>query len=326
MGDIRLTLACGDYDINQGLITGEIKPRGIDLTVVHMASPERHWRMWRHLEFDICEISMCSMLIVKGHNTHPFTAIPVFPHRRFRHGYFFVNAAAGIKTAKDLEGKRIGLRTWQTTAVHWGRGILQDQYGVNLQSCKWFTQDEEDIPVIWPIKGFDVQRVPAGRDVDEMLCKGELDAVLYPETLPSIIKGDPRVKRLFEDAKAEEMAHYKDTGLFPIMHTVVLRNDVYEKHPWAAVEMLQAFQKSKDLAFKKMINPRRTSLAWIQDLYEEQQRVMGNNPWPYDLGPSNRKHLELMVKWGVEHGLMPKSIKVEEFFAPNSLEPLPAYV
>lgn len=324
--DICLTLACGDYDINRGLLDGQVTPRGIHLAAVSMSSPERHWRMMRGMEFDVCEISMCSTLVMKAHNTHPLTAIPVFPHRRFRHGYIFVNAGAGIRTPKDLEGKRIGLRTWQTTAVHWIRGILQDEYSVDLSSMHFYTQDEEDIPVIWPVKGFHVERVPAGRNVDEMLCKGDLEAAFYPETLPSIVRENPLIKRLWDDPKAEEIRFYQKTGLFPLMHTVVFRNDVLERYPWAAVEILRAFRQSKELAFRRMLDPRNISLAWVQALVEEQKRVMGPDPWPYDLGESNRKHLELMVRWGVEFGLMPSPIEVEDFFFPPTLEVPPVYV
>jgi 4,5-dihydroxyphthalate decarboxylase len=238
----------------------------------------------------------------------------------------FVNASAGIDSPKALEGKRIGLRTWQTTAIHWIRGMLRDDYGVDLTSVHFFTQDEEDVPVIWPIKGYKVERVPRGRNVDEMLCQGDLDAVFYPETLQSIVRGDARVKRLWDDPKAEEIKYFQRTGLFPLMHTVVFHDRVLEQHPWAAVEMLQAFRRSKALAFQKLNDPRHVSLAWVQALAEEQKRLMGADPWSYDLDPSTRKHLELMIRWGVDFGLMPAQVEPEAFFFPSTLQVMPAYV
>lgn len=326
MSNIRLTLACGDYDINRGLIDGRVNPRGIDLVVLPMSSPERHWRMHRSQEFDVCEISLASTLVARGHGTHPFTAIPVFPHRRFRHGYVFTNVAAGIANPKSLEGKRVGVRTWQTTAVHWIRGMLRDDYGVDLTSIRFYTQDEEDIPVIWPIKGFRVERVPPDRNVDEMLCKGDLDAVFYPETLPSIARGDSRVKRLWDDPKSEEIRYFQKTGWFPLMHTVVFRDVVLEKYPWVAVELLQAFRRCKELAFQRLNDPRHVSLAWAQALLEEQKRLMGPDPWSYDLDESNRKHLELMILWGVDFGLMPQRIDPSRLFFAPALDALPSYV
>ena len=326
MEPLHLTLACGDYDLTRPLIDGEVRPRGIELTVLPMPSPERHWRMWRHQEFDVCEISLCSLIIAKGRKTHPFTAIPVFPHRRFRHSYVFVRADAGIREPKDLEGKRTGLRTWQTTAVHWIRGILQDDYGVDLTTVRFYAQHQEDIPDILPLRRFHVERVPPGRDIEEMLLSGDLDAVFYPETLPAVHRGDPRVRRLWEDAKAEEIRHFRRTGCFPIMHVVVFRDEVLERHPWAAVELLRAFRQAKELAYRRLRDPRRISLAWVEHLLEEQRRVLGPDPWAYDLGPSNRMHLERMIKWAVDFELIPEPLPPEALFFPPALDEPPVDV
>ena len=321
---IQLTLACGSYDINQGLIDGSVKPQGIDLTVLTYPSPQRHWRMLVHQEFDICELSMASYLLVHSRGSHPFIAIPAFPHRRFRHSYIFINSESGIRTAKDLEGRKVGLRTWQTTAGLWMRGILQDEYGVDLKKVQWFTQDQEDIPFT-PPPGISIQLVPEGKTVTGMLETGELDALIYPELPEAIKRGDPRVKRLFDDYKQEEIRYFKKTGFFPIMHTVVIKNSVLEKYPWAAVNMLEAFRKSKDLAFKKMEDPRKISLAWVRELIEEQKQVLGNDPWCYNL-PDNRDALNTMIRWSYEQGMSSRMFPAEELFFPPSLDELPQYV
>ncbi len=324
MSKIHLTLACGTYDINRGLIDGEVQPQGIDLTVLTYASPQRHWRMGRNEEFDVCEFSMSTFLMLQGRGDNPFVAIPAFPHRRFRHSFIFTNADAGIRSPKDLEGRKVGLRSWQTTAGLWARGILADDYDVDLHKIQWLCQDEEDVPFDIP-PHYSIERVPEGKTVTKMLEEGEIDALIYPEMPGSVLRGDPRVTRLFPDYKAEEMRHYQKTGFFPIMHTVVIRKEILEENPWVAVNMLNAFRESKDLAFRKMEDPRSISLAWVRDLIEEQRRVLGNDPWRYEFEP-NRKAIEAMIRWSHEQGMIPNTFNAEELFVPASLDELPHYV
>ncbi|MDX1748289.1 MAG: ABC transporter substrate-binding protein, partial [Halobacteriales archaeon] len=148
---LELTLACGDYDLTDALITGEVEPDGIDLTALTYPSPMRHWRMLRHTEFDVCELSMGSYLSSRSmREDFPFTAITVFPHRRFRHSYMFRNDDAGIDDPGDMAGCRVGLRTWQTTAGVWMRGIAKEHYGLDLADVTWYTDDTEDVPLDIP--------------------------------------------------------------------------------------------------------------------------------------------------------------------------------
>ena len=320
---IPLTLACGTYDINQGLIDGTITPDGIDLTVLTYPSPERHYRMGRHEEFDVCEFSMASYLMLHDRGRE-LTAIPAFPHRRFRHGSSYVNASAGIRTPKDLEGRRVGLRTWQTTAGLWARGILQDQYGVDLTTIEWVNQDEEDEPFDPPAR-FRVGRVAEGESVTGMLERGELDALIYPEVPQSILRGDPRVRRLFEDPKAEEIAYYGATGYFPIMHTVVIKNAVVEANPWVARNLLLAFRASKERAFRQAVDPRRISLAWVSQAIAEQKQVLGDDPWCYVFEP-NRRLIAQMIRWEFEQGMISREFAPEDLFYPTTRDELPTYV
>lgn len=321
---IRLSLACGSYDINRALIDGEVTPHGIDLTVLTYPSPQRHWRMGRHGEFDVCEFSMASYLMFHGRPANPFTAIPVFPHRRFRHSFIFVNTEAGVRTPKDLEGRRVGVRTWQTTAGLWGRGILADQYGVDLSKVAWFSQDEEDV-AFTPPAGISLERVSEGKTVTGMLEEGELDGLIYPEMPESVLRGDKRVARLFPDYKAEEIAYFEKTGFFPIMHTVVIKRTVLQENPWVAVNMMQAFRQSKDLAFRRMQDPRTISLAWVRDLIEEQERILGSDPWSYDFA-ANRKAVETMIRYSHEQGMIDEVFPAEDLFVPATLDEAPKYV
>jgi 4,5-dihydroxyphthalate decarboxylase len=322
--DIHLTLACGTYDINRALIDGEVRPQGVDLTVLTYPSPQRHWRMGRHAEFDVCEFSMSTFLMLQGRGDNPFIAIPAFPHRRFRHSFIFVNANAGIRSPKDLEGRRVALRSWQTTAGLWARGILSDEYGVDLRKISWLCQDEEDVPFTPPV-GYSIERVPEGKTVTGMLEEGEVDCLIYPEMPASVMRGDPRVTRLFPDYKAEEMAHFKKTGFFPIMHTVIVRRDVLAENPWVAFNVLEAFRQSKALAFKRMEDPRSVSLGWFRDALEEQQRVLGPDPWNYTF-EGNRSALEAMIRWSCEQGMIDHIFPAEEMFVPSTLDELPHYV
>jgi 4,5-dihydroxyphthalate decarboxylase len=327
---IHLSLAVGDYDINRGLVDGTVKPQGIDLTVLTYPTPPRQWRMDRHSEFDAAEFSMSSYLAVVDREMNggellmePVAAIPAFPHRRFRHSFIFVNSGAGIDTPKDLEGRRVGLRTWQATAGLWARGILADEYGVDLRQVIWLTSDAEAIPAPAP-KGFDVTRLPEGRSVTAMLLDGALDALIYPEMPKGVLSGDSRIRRLFPEYKRVEMAYYEKTKLFPIMHTVVIKKAILDRDPWVARNLLLAFRESKDLAFSRMLDPRSISLAWVRDLIEEQQRVLGDDPWAYSF-EANRVALETMIRFSADQGIISRALAADTLFVPSTLDELPAY-
>jgi len=320
---LRLTLACGDSDLLRPLIDGAVRPKGVDLTVVTLSSPERHWRMLRHEEFDVCELSMASYLADRARAAR-FVAIPVFPHRRFRHGYVFVRAEGRVRAPADLQGARVGLRTFQTTAGVWVRGILQHDYGVDLATITWVAQDEEDLP-LEAGRRFRLQRVPAGATVDRLLVAGELDAVIYPEVLPSFRAGHPAVRRLFDDYKAAELAYFARTGIFPIMHTVAVRARVVDQFPWVAVNLMQAFEASKAEGYRRLRDPRRISLAWALAALEEQERVMGPDPWAYGVEP-NRAALRAIAQYAGEQGLTPRPLEPEELFVPSTLDALPRYL
>jgi 4,5-dihydroxyphthalate decarboxylase len=323
MAKLNLTLACGAYDLLRPLIEGVAVPAGIDLNVLTMASPERHGRMLRHEEFDVCELSLVAYLVALDQG-RTFRAIPVFPHRRFRHGYMVKRMNCGVEKPADLNGKRVGLDTLQNSAGLWMRGILQDHYGVDLKTVEWWCQEEEDVP-FEPAKWMKVRRVPKGKNIDQMLVDGELEAALYPETLPSIKKGSPKVGLLFPDAKAAEIDYYKKSGIYPIMHTVVIKGGILEKNPWVAVSLQQAFQRSKEICYERMKDPRNFTLVWVKETMQEQERIFGPDPWPYNLD-DNRKVLEAAVRYEHEQGMIKKKFKIEELFFPPSLQEIQGYV
>ena len=244
MTTLPLSLACGDYEIVRALMEGTVKPDGIALTMLtQMDSATRHWRMMRNGEFDAAEYSLSSYLMARDRGL-PFTAIPVFLHRRFRHGFIFINAKAGIDKPKDLIGKRIGVKTFQTTAIMWLRGMLHNDYGVKQTDVEWFVELEEEIDFT-PKKELKLTKLPPGKDVEKMLVAGELDAVLHSDLIDPLLEGDTRIRRLFVDNDAIEKEYFKATGIFPIMHVMALRQDLVDANPWVPYNLLRAFEASK---------------------------------------------------------------------------------
>ncbi|MBI2179291.1 MAG: hypothetical protein HYU31_00535, partial [Deltaproteobacteria bacterium] len=187
-------------------------------------------------------------------------------------------------------GKRIGLDTLQNSAGLWMRGILQDHYGVDLKSIEWWCQEEEDVP-FEPANWMNVKRVAQGKNIDQMLLDGELEGALYPETLPSIRNGSPKVALLFPDSKKAEIEYYKNGGHFPIMHTVVVKNEILEKHPWAALSLVRAFERAKERCYERMKDPRSFALVWVKDLLDEQRAIFGPDPWPGMKAHTSRKSI-----------------------------------
>jgi 4,5-dihydroxyphthalate decarboxylase len=310
---IHLTLACGDYESIRALKEGAVKPDGIELTVLtDMTSDIRHWRMIRNREFDIAELSMSNYLMAK-YTELPFAAIPVFLHRRFRHGFVFLNAAKGITKPTDLIGKKVGLRNFQATANLWIRGILEHEYSVPHRKIQWLKQDEEEIE--WtPPSDLNIQRVAQGKRVEKMLVDGELDALIHPEVIQPILEKDKRVTRLFPNYRDLEMEYFKRTGVFPIMHTTAIKQEVVDKHPWVPINLMQAFEASKKAAYKRMENPRIVPLAWFRHFLEEQEEILGADPWIYGLGDTNRKGLETLMQYSQEQGLIGRKISLDELF------------
>ena len=167
--------------------------------------------------------------------------------------------------------------------------------------------------------------MPEGQDVDRMLLEGALQGLIYPELPPSFRRGDPRIAQLFKDAKGEEIRYFSATGIFPIMYTVVIREDLVDKHPWLAMNVVQAFRHSKDRALRQMEDPRRVSLAWFREALEEQRSVMGEDPWAYDL-PRNRRGIEAICSYAYQQGLTSRCLTTEDLFHPAGVDDPPQYI
>ena len=310
---LSLTFACGDYEIVRPLIDGKVEVDGVDLTILtDMDSATRHWRFLRNGEFDVAEVSSSSYLAARD-NDWPFRAIPVFLHRRFRHGFMFINTTKGISKPSDLIGRRVGVKTLMTSAVLWMRGILQHEYGVPLNSIEWVAEIEDDVNVALP-PDIKYSCLPDDKSVETMLAEGELDAVFHSDFVKPFLAHDPRVARLFPNSKAEEMAYYQRTGIFPIMHVVGIRQSLAEQHPWLAINLFRAFNEAKAIAMERMQNPRIVPLAWYRAAWEEQEQILGPDPWEYGLTDKNRKILETLVSYSYEQGLIRTRPTLEQLF------------
>jgi 4,5-dihydroxyphthalate decarboxylase len=316
---LQLTVACGDYDRTQALIDGTVKPEGLELNWLTLPHGEIWTRMLNYYDFDASEISLSSYVTARTLHK-PLTAIPVFPGRAFRHSYIFVNTKSGIREPQDLMGKKLGLAEFEQTAAVWIRGILQHEYGVSLEKIRWLTWFPEQRMEVELPKKYDIQKIPSGVSPEKLLMDGSLDAVILTSLFPSLLNGAPGVRRLFENYKEVEIGYFKKTGIFPIMHTVAIREALWKEHPWIAVSLYKAFQKAKELAYQRMndLSPYKISMAWFREPMREQREVLGEDPWCDGLA-KNRKTLETLIEYLYEQELIREKPKVEELFAPNVL-------
>jgi 4,5-dihydroxyphthalate decarboxylase len=316
---MHLTIACGRYDRTQALIDGRIKPEGVErLTYLALRPGETFWRMLNHEEFDASEMSLSSYTILRSEGDTRFIAIPVFPSRVFRQNALYVRADSPLRGPADLKGKRIGVGDYQMTAAVWLRGFLQHEYGVLPKDLTWVIG--RPIRTIEPPRGIHLEPLATGTTLEEMLERGEIDAlmtVMIPKTLGTTLR------RLVPDFREVERAYYRKTKIFPIMHTFVLRRAVYEAQPWLAVSLYRAFVRSRDMALRHMYDTDAltVSLPWVIDEIERGREI----PWDYSIEGS-RPTLEALVQYLDEQTLTRRRMKVEELFAPNVNPALDQYL
>jgi 4,5-dihydroxyphthalate decarboxylase len=250
----------------------------------------------------------------------PHISIPAFPNRKFRLAYIFVNSKTGIETAKQLEGRRVGIMQWDNTAGVWARGALQHYYGVDLKKIHWLGVRIKKEGVA---EGIHIEQLDGKGDadnlLDDLLLNGKIDAVIGPNLLPSISARDPRTRRLFRDYRTEEQNYFRKTAIFPTSHIVTLKRDFVERHPDAPVALLKAFRQSRDIAFERLegSDPQVIAYSWIAAAVAEQRKLMGENYWAYNI-ESNRVVLEAMTQYAFEQGLSPARIDYIKFFHPEA--------
>lgn len=326
MSKLRLTLACWDYDRTRALMDGSVQAEGIDLNYLGLPVEETFFRMLRHREFDVAELSLSSYLISLSKPERPFVAIPVFPSCVFRHSGIFVHAGSGIREPKDLIGRRVGTPEYQMTAAVWIRGILAEHHGVPVDAMTYFTGGAEQPGRAEKLKlqlppNIKVERIGPGQTLSRMLRDGEIDALYTARTPSTFHDGSGKVRRLFPDYGQVEREYHRQTGIFPIMHVVVMRREVYEANRWIAQSLYKAFLEAQrrcylDLGENVVL---KTMLPWLNSHVDEARARMGEDFWPYGL-ERTRTTLTTLLRYSCEQGLIPSAPEPEALFAPETLE------
>ncbi len=321
MAGVRLKFACGLYDRMVPLFAGEVRPERVELQFIAIDSPREIFdRMSGKNEFDACEMSSSEFISRLSANQCPFVAIPVFPSRCFRQNFITIHAKAGIKDPKDLEGKRVGVPLYTQTAAIWNRGYLQHDCGVDLSKIRWVQgainkPGKHGDPTVMPmVKPVPIENNDSAKSLSDLLDERSIDAIVGTR-LPEAMRHNRDIVRLFPDFREREKAYYKQTGIFPIMHLVVIRKDVYERHPFVAASLYRALCESKRIALEKMrdTGALRYMLPWMTADLDELDEVFGDDPWPYGLEP-NRATLQTLITYMVEQGLIKAPVRADELF------------
>lgn len=316
---LKLTMTCALYDRSQPLIDGRVKPRDIDLTI-HVNSDDRsRQRDAREGKFDVAEFFTGIYIADLEQKMLGFTAIPIFVKRMFRHSYVYVNKRGpGIGSPKDLNGKRVGVQTWFTTTALWARGILEEEYGVDLKSITWVANWHEKLGQWQAPPWLKLEIAPQGAKLHDLLIAGQIDAGITTETWAPF--GHPDIDFLLPNYAEEERSYFKKTGFFPIQHTLLIKTEVLEKHPWVAMSLFDAWQDSK-LECYRWLERQRVHMTglWFRALWEEERGIAGPDPYPWGFKKSHAE-VDKMLGYALRQGLVSRRFKPEDMFHPSTLD------
>jgi 4,5-dihydroxyphthalate decarboxylase len=317
--DLSLSLAISYYDHVVDVVRGKVRPEGISLIPSELPNEEIFFRMLHFGEWDVAEFSMAKYVAVVAAGAPPFRAIPVFPSRMFRQSSVYVAANAGIARPGDLQGRRVGIPEWGQTAGVYARAYLQHQCGVSLREIQWVQAGvneagrKEKVDLSLPA-GVAIERV-ADRSLTEMLLAGDLDAIISAREPGAFLAGDPRVVRLWPDSRPLEEAYFRATGIFPIMHVMVVKSQTLDANPWIAMNLFTAFDAAKKNSLRGLSanTTSRIPVPWSQHFVRETQGLFGEDCWPYGLEP-NRRTLEAFLQYCCEQGITGRKLQVHELF------------
>ncbi|MFB6110243.1 MAG: ABC transporter substrate-binding protein [Halodesulfurarchaeum sp.] len=328
---LDLSIALWHRDITKPLLTGEVEPDGINATVLSEYPPKRFRRFFERGEYDVAEVSMGSYVASRSRpEEYPYTAIPVFPAKKFPHSFFYKRKDAGIEDPSDLEGKKVGIQAWLTTRDVWVRGIASERYGLDLESVKWYRRRKEDFPTAVPDR-YDIQPVPGEqsgdalmepKDMRELFFEGELDAVMDPAGAMfwPVVESD-EAELMFDDPLETEKQYYRDTGIHPVLHAVAIRDEILQEHPWVAVNLYEAFCEARDLCLERnRTGAKLTTLTWNHFAQREQDEILGRDAWEYGLTDRTVPEVEKYVEYAVDQGMAPYEYDVDELFHEVSIE------
>lgn len=326
MGNIQLTVALSDYDHFRDFTGGKIKAEGIDITHIDLPVEEIFSRFTRFREWHVSEMSLARYVSLISQGDAGITGIPVFPSRFFRQHAIYVASERPIERPQDLAGKKIGIPEWVQTALVWVRAYLVHQAGVPLTEIDWYQSGVnvaghvDEVKAQMP-KG--IRYTPArDRSLTDQLLAGDIDAIISARPPRLLEEGDPRIRRMFTNFRPVEEAYWKETGIFPIMHTIALRKDIVDEHPWIGPNLFRAFEEAKRRSLIRALdgNICRYPIPWTFDYAEKSRQMFGNDFWPYGLEP-NRKTLEAFVQYCHEQGVAHRKLTVEELY-PESVRSL----
>ena len=322
MAKIQLSLAIGAYDHVRDLLDGTLQVAGVELTALRLPVEEMFYRFLMHGEFDVSEASLAKIVALAAREDRRFVPLPVFPSRVFRHSSIYIRSDGGIARPEDLAGKRVGVPEWAQTAAIYSRGLLAHDYGVDLASIHWHQAGVNEAGRVEKVElslpsGVRLT-VVADRSLSEMLLAGDLDAVLSARPPAPILAGDPRVRRLFADPRAVELAYARKMGLFPIMHVVAMRREVYERDRWLAMNLFKAFDEAKARSLQRAADMAASffPLPWVADELRRARELFGDDPWAYGIAP-NRATLETFLRYAFEQGVCCRRLSLETLFPPE---------
>jgi 4,5-dihydroxyphthalate decarboxylase len=322
--NVRLTLAINDSDQVRDVVSGAVPVDGVDLTTLLLEAEEIFFRFSRHREWEISELSMAKYATLRGQGDESVIAVPVFPSRMFRHSAIYIRPDGPRDDPRALAGARIGVPEWSVTATVYARALLQHEYGLALGEVRW-VQGGTNEP--GRIEGLDFEPPPGmtieaerDRSLSELLLTGEIEAIIAPHSPAAFEDRSGRIVRLFSDTQAEEEAYHRRTGIYPIMHVIVLRADVHREYPWVAANLVKAFTAAKDRSLARAVdtNVPRSPIPWAAARASAAVRLFGDDLWPYGV-PANRTTLEAFLGYMHEQGLTPRRMEPEELFAPETL-------
>ncbi len=308
---LELTLLLADYHRTRPLLSGEVAAKGLKLQARRAESGEACMRPV-YEEFDIAEMSLSWYMMARCRK-EPVIALPIFPLRMQIHPYIFCSTASGIEGPEDLKGKKIGMDEYRLTVGLWARGILQEYHGVRPEDCEWFTSAPEGAGYQPPAN----VRITAGDEPTEaLLLRGELDALIPPNIVPSFRARDPRIRRVFKDARTAVNEYFHKTRIFPITHTLVVRQSLMDENPWLVSSLLSAFTEAEERCRKSYDYAKRSAFPSAVLILEEEEELFGRNPWEHGLTPGNQVVLEKFVQYANEQGYIPSRPRLSELFAP----------
>ena len=309
--DLELTLMLADYHRTRPLLSGEVTAKGIRLQRRRAETGEACMRPV-YEEFDIAEMSLSWYMMARCRN-EPVIALPIFPLRMQIHPYIFCSTSSGIERPEDLKGKKIGMDEYRLTVGLWARGILQEYHGVRPEECEWFTSSPERAGYKPPAN---VKITVVDKPTEDLLLSGELDALIPPNIVPSFRAKDPRIRRVFRDIRATVNEYFRKTKIFPITHTLVMRQSLFDEQPWLVSSLLTAFTEAEKLCRKSYDYAKRLAFPSAVLILEEEEETFGANPWVHGLTPENQVVLDKFVQYAHEQGYISSRPQLSELFAP----------